>query len=548
MRKFRGKAFQHRFWKSRRKDENFFFARATLTDTAHHNAGMMKKSKRNNSMAAAFLALGFCIFLVTPLRAGAEMKSRENPLRLTELLQAQQAGKNGLSGAQLLEKGEEALLARAWLVDHAESTIDVQYFIWSTDNIGILAAESLLRAAQRGVRVRVIVDDLLIDAPDHSMLALADHPNIEIKIYNPQHSLGVSRPRRIYNMLTDFRLFNQRMHDKTLIVDRSVAITGGRNMADEYFDYNQQYNFRDRDILLIGPVAHDLESNFEAFWHSPLTVDVKDILLAPEETLRPEETQEVYGALHGYAANPENFAEEVRAALDDLPKKFPALINALVWGEVEFIHDIPGKNAGMSGLAGGGQTTQRLTHLVEQATRSVTIQSPYLVMPEGGIEFFRKLVERGVEVRIITNSLAATDNLHAFSGYSKQRKKILKAGIKVYEFKPQPQVRKVLIDRLAALEKTIPIFAIHAKTMVVDGTTLFVGTFNLDPRSANLNTEVGVLIENMQLAAQVEQTIAADMLAENSWDAGVDKPDRKAPFAKRLKIKFWKLFPLEPLL
>lgn len=494
-----------------------------------------------------FLSFVSASCLVKPVRATSESLGRE-PIIFSEFIEAQLAGKNGLSGAQLLEKGEESLLARAWLADHAEKTIDVQYFIWSTDNIGILAAEFLLRAAQRGVRVRVIVDDLLIDAPDSSILALAAHPNIEIKIYNSQHSVGVSKLRRLYNMLADFRSFNQRMHDKTMVVDQSVAITGGRNMADEYFDYNQEYNFRDRDIFLIGPVVKEVESNFTAFWESSLSVAVEDILLKPEETLKPERVQEIHNELHNYAADPENFAEEVRFALTDLPRKFPTLINALVWDEIEFIHDAPGKNSGNSGLSGGSQTTRRLIGVLEQAEKKIIIQSPYLIMPDGGLEFFAQLVARGVEVRIITNSLAATDNLQAFSGYMKQRKKILEAGIKVYEFKAQPMVRKKLIDRLVSLEKSIPIFAIHAKSMVVDGKVLFVGTFNLDPRSANLNTEVGVLMENQQLASQVEAAIVTDMLPENSWETGVGNPDRHASLYKRLKIRLWGLFPLEPLL
>ncbi len=509
---------------------------------------MLKKTKNQFPIYPFFLLFFFGVFcFAIPALAVDEYRGQESII-LSELLQAQLHGRDGLSGTQILEKGEESLLARAWLTDHAEHTIDVQYFIWSTDNIGILAAEFLLRAAKRGVRVRVIVDDLLIDAPDHSMLALAAHPNIEIKIYNPQHSIGISKLKRLVNMLTDFRAFNQRMHDKTMIVDHSVAITGGRNMADEYFDYNQEYNFRDRDVLLIGPVAQELENNFTTFWHSPLSVAVEDILLKPKEILEPEQVKEIYADLHRYAANPENFSDEVSQALYDLPCKFPTLIKAMVWSEIEFIHDMPGKNQGKSGLDGGGQTTRRLTSLIEQAEKRIVIQSPYLVMPEGGIDFFGKLIAKGVEVWIITNSLAATDNLQAFSGYSKQRKKILKAGIKVYEFKPQPMIRKKLIDRLAALEKSIPVFAIHAKTMVVDGTILFVGTFNLDPRSANLNTEVGVLIKNQQLANQVEQAILTDMLPENSWETDPDSPDRHASFYKRLKIRFWRLFPLEPLL
>ena len=150
----------------------------------------------------------------------------------------------------MLDTGEEALLACAWLVDHAEKSIEVQYFIWSTDNVGILASEALLRAAERGVKVRVIVDDLLIDAPDKTLLALAKHPNADIRIYNPKHRVGTLMHKRIYNVVTNFRGVNQRMHDKTLMVHGIAGITGGRNMADEYFSYDHDYNFRDRDAAV----------------------------------------------------------------------------------------------------------------------------------------------------------------------------------------------------------------------------------------------------------------------------------------------------------
>lgn len=451
------------------------------------------------------------------------------------------------SGAYVLEKGEEALLARAWLADHAQKSIDVQYFIWSTDNIGILAAEALLRAAERGVRVRVLVDDLLIDAPPEAMLALALHPNIEIRIYNPLHKVGTSKAKRVTNLVTRFRAANQRMHDKTAIFDGLVAITGGRNMADEYFDYDHDYNFRDRDILVMGPVATAMTASFERFWTSPLAIPVESLLEGRLKKLTPERVNKVYAGLHGYAQKPENFAPEVRQALADLPRKFEGLLREMVWDDVRFLCDMPGKNDGKKGLSGGGRTTAELADAIKHAGKRVTIQSPYLVMPKGGLELFRALVEKGVEVRIVTNSLASTDNLQAFSGYSKQRKAILKAGIKVYEFKPDPAVRRELIERYPRLEKDPPTFAIHAKTLVIDGETLFVGTFNLDPRSANLNTEVGVLLHNPELAGRVEHNIERDMLQENSWNAA-DKPDSYASAAKKRKIRFWKTLPLGPIL
>ncbi|MEN8190844.1 MAG: phospholipase D family protein, partial [Thermodesulfobacteriota bacterium] len=421
---------------------------------------------------------GLCqVILIVWLFTPGPALGEQPQITLSQVVQAQLAENRGLSGTILLEKGEESLLARAWLTDHAEQTIDVQYFIWSTDNIGILAADFLLRAAERGVRVRVIVDDLMIDAPDHSMLALGAHPNIEIKIYNPKHSVGVSRLKRLYHMVTDFRSFNQRMHDKALIVDNTVAITGGRNMADEYFDYNRQYNFRDRDIFLAGPVVTGMKKNFETFWQSPIAVSLEEILARQNNGLNRQQIRKVYGDLHRYASDPVNFTDEVRQALADLPEKIPGLIEALVWDKVRFIHDLPGKNPGKEGLAGGGMATRELIEVLGQARERIVIQSPYLIMPKGAIDFFAGLVKRGVDIHIVTNSLAATDNLQAFSGYSKQRKKVLQAGIKVYEFKPRPQIRKKLIDRLETLEKSVPIFAIHAKSMVVDGKTLFVGTF-----------------------------------------------------------------------
>ena len=454
----------------------------------------------------------------------------------------------GKTGLYVLEKGEESLLARAWLADHATKTIDVQYFIWSSDNVGILASEALLRVAERGVRVRVLVDDLLIDAPPESLLALARHPNIDIRIYNPKMTVGTSKVKRLANVVTDFRAVNQRMHDKTALFDGMVGITGGRNMADEYYDYDQEYTFRDRDILMMGPAVAEAEASFARFWESPLAVPVEKLLKKPLTKMTPERTGQVYAGLHAYAGKPENFAPEVRQALQDLPRRFDGLLREMVWEEARFISDLPGKNSGREGLKGGGRSTAALVDAVRKANRRVTIQSPYLVMPEGGLELFRGLVKRGVEVRIVTNSLAATDNLQAFSGYRKQRGRLLKAGIAIREFRPDPAVRKELIERYPKLKKKPPIFAIHAKTLVIDGETLFVGTFNLDPRSANLNTEVGVLVRNPSLARRVEERIERDMLPENSWNPAADNPDRHASAAKRNRLRLWKSLPLEPIL
>ncbi|WP_205749172.1 phosphatidylserine/phosphatidylglycerophosphate/cardiolipin synthase family protein [Desulfopila sp. IMCC35008] len=474
-----------------------------------------------------------------------ELKQDKFPF--IETLQEMFEDNPGKSGVYVLEKGEESLLARGWMAEQAEKTIEVQYFIWSTDNIGILAAEALLLAAERGVKVRVIVDDLLIDAPDETMLGLAAHPNIHVRIYNPKHSVGVSLWQRLVNLVREFRSANQRMHDKTFVVDGIAAVTGGRNMADEYFDYNHTYNFRDRDVLVLGPAAAEVKASFERFWQWELTVNVEELLEDEGKDSDRKDWTGFYEDLHRYAQNPENYEREVAESLQMIPRFFPGLRKSLVWDDVEFISDMPGKNSS-EGLGGGGKASRRLVEILASASKKVTIQSPYLVVPEGGIDLFHELEQKGVQVRVNTNSLASTDNLQAFSGYSKQREAIIGAGVEIFEYRPTPQIQKELIERYERIAEELPVFAIHAKTMVVDSEYLFIGTFNFDPRSLNLNTEVGVLIHNRQLAAQVEQSIERDMAAENSWNAEHDDPDQFAPWLKRFKVFFWKLLPLEPIL
>lgn len=453
------------------------------------------------------------------------------------------------TGVHILEKGEEALMGRAWLTQHAQQSIDIQYFIWSTDNIGILAAQMLLEAANRGVVVRVLVDDFLIDAKDETLLLLAAHENVHIRIYNPKYSVGTSLLGMLSNAIMDFRGTNQRMHDKTAIFDNVAGITGGRNMADEYFDFDPAYNFRDRDILLLGPAVGDMTENFDEFWESPLAVPVEDLLDDSGPSITAQGVQEKYDALYAYANDPVNFDPNIRNAIEHMPAGFPELLRIMEWEDVHFISDAPGKNAGDAGLAGGGASTSALIDAIRGARRSILIQSPYLILPKGGIELLAELHKQGVRVQISTNSLQSTDNLAAFVGYFKQRRRLLNAGVELYEYKAHPQIQTDLIERYPALAKKNPIFALHAKSMVIDGSQIFIGTFNLDPRSANLNTEVGVLIESETLARQLTQSIERDIRPENSWQTTHEfNPDRVVSRGKRLKLGFINLFPIDPIL
>jgi putative cardiolipin synthase len=320
-------------------------------------------------------------------------------------------------------------------------------------------------------------------------------------------------------------------------------------MADEYFDYDHEYNFRDRDVLLLGNSVSDMTENFEEFWSNELAVPVEQLLDEEAIQISSADVLQRSQELHAYAADPVNFEPEVRETIDNAAHYFPTLLQAMTWEDVVFLSDVPGKNSGESGLGGGGESTNQLINAVKSAKESVLIQSPYLIMPEGGIELFEDLVSRGVRVRISTNSLASTDNIQAFSGYQGQREDLLEAGVKLFEFMDEPSIREQLIDRYPRIADNDPIFAIHAKSMVIDGKIVFIGTFNLDPRSANLNTEVGMLVESRELARQVTESIERDMAPGNSWQTTEDfNPDFVVSRGKRFKTWFNRMLPMEPVL
>ncbi|MDA0912234.1 MAG: phospholipase D family protein [Bacteroidetes bacterium] len=424
----------------------------------------------------------------------------------------------------VLERGEEAIFSRAWLTQHSLHTIDIQYFIFSMDNVGLIALDYLIQAADRGIKVRMLVDDIMLDVGLEDVAALNAHPNISIRIYNPTD--GKNFVQKASNIVSDFQGFNQRMHNKTFIVDGRVAITGGRNIADEYFDYDQSYNFRDRDVLLIGQGAAAVQSSFDTFWEDPLAVEWAG------ETPPAETTASLYASIHSYACDPANFWPEIRELIDGVPNAIPAIIEAGALhrlDDMRFVSDAPGKNDD-GGFHGGGLSTAALTELVKQAAISLTIQSPYLIVTEEGLDLFADAVSRGVDVSILTNSLCSTDNLEAFNGYQRIREDLLAAGVEIYEYRPDAAIRRELItaEKQAQMDY-LPIFGLHAKSMVIDHETVVIGTFNMDPRSANLNTECAAIMKSPAMAAQVEALMLEELAPENAWHTTSDwNPDAEA--------------------
>lgn len=453
------------------------------------------------------------------------------------------------TGIYVLEDGGSAMITRAWLTEYAEQTIDIQYFIFAMDNVGLIACDYLVRAADRGIKIRLLVDDIMVDADIQDILTLDSHENITIKIYNPGVNLGKNIFSKLGKFATDFRSANQRMHNKTFIVDGKVVITGGRNIADEYFDYDHEYNFRDRDVLLLGNETQDVNVSFLKFWNSDLSVNVVDLIDELPENITGKDRFE---KLHEYACNPENFWPQVREKIKNLPSVFPMIkeSEALVWVEdVEFISDEPGKNDGNSGLGGGGISTSKLIQLVKNAKTSIDIQSPYLITSELSRNLFKEASDRGVKIRILTNSLASTDNLEAFSGYQKDRKKLLETGVRIFEFRPDAAERKrIMTGELQATIDYQPIFGLHAKSMIIDKETTVIGTFNLDPRSANLNTECVTIIKSAQVAHSVLEGMEEEFKAENAWETTLEfNPDAEVSKIKRVKTWTRKILPKDIL-
>ncbi len=480
-----------------------------------------------------------------PINSSCEASNKDaNANSLASLIEPYAELMEGQTGVMVLEDGASAMVSRAWLADHAKKTIDVQYFIFSADNVGLIAQEHLLRAADRGVRVRLLLDDTLADGDANILYLLATHPNFEVQIFNPNVNVGKNLGSVVSSVANDFKGVNQRMHNKTFVVDGQVAITGGRNIADEYFDYNGDYSFRDRDLLLLGQTAGTIQTSFDAYWASEKSVSILKVLKdAPKETL--DQTRKW---LLNYACDAENFIPQVRQRI----KAVPDMIHQQYQNEklrflsqVDFLADPPEKNNVEAMGAGGSDTTATFIALLKQAKKEVIIQSPYLVTTDLARSLFRDLKKRGVPVKIITNSLASTDNVAAFGGYQRDREALLATGAEIFEVRPDAAIAtKLMTSAIIQEGNERPTYGLHAKTIVVDRSVAVVTTFNLDPRSAHLNTECLVLVHDEATASDIATLMDEEMLPENAWSVTTESnPDSEASFSSRLLLPIMKLVP-----
>ena len=393
------------------------------------------------------------------------------------------------SGIVELRDGRDAFAARALLADVAERTIDLQYYIWRNDTSGTLLFAAVCRAADRGVRVRLLLDDNNTMGLDPFLGALATHPNIEVRLFNPFRL----RRYRPLEYLTDFARLNRRMHNKSYVVDGQVAIVGGRNIGDEYFDANQAMSFVDLDVMAVGPVVSDVDQDFERYWQSKSARSVESIL----GRSRAASVREVIAAAEKVLAQPAAVA--YMNALRSCAFVHDLLEGSVEyrWGTARLVSDDPAKGLGKQRPR--GTMLERLLDTLNLPKQQVQLISPYLVPTRTGERALAQLSRDGVRVAILTNALEATDVPIVHAGYAKRRRKMLKAGVVLYELMRESRVRSRRDRRLTGSSGS----SLHAKTFSVDCARVFVGSFNLDPRSASLNTEMGLVIESPALAAQI---------------------------------------------
>lgn len=431
-----------------------------------------------------------------------------------------------------ISNGYDALLLRVHLIRQAQRSVAIQTFIWTNDECGRLLIYELIEAAKRGVKVRILADHIVSEQDPGTMAFLATaHPNLEVKHYRP--ALARMKPslwRKLLAGALSFREINQRMHNKVMLVDEAVLVTGGRNVENTYYDHSTTMNFRDRDVLLIGPAVRAAVESFELYWVYKHAVPSR--ALVDVETLITAGTFRRYATRADYDFGP-HFAELEREA-DDAALVTTRLVSRLrAVRRATFVSDEPGKMEGWRGKT--PRITQALREVLAQAKASIVMQTPYLVLSKPARELVSDLRRKnpGLSVRISTNSFASTDNLFAYSANYRLRNDYIEdLGLQVYEFKPQPASLRALFPhypRFAQLaaERTpkgkpvkAPFLCVHAKSLVVDGRVAYVGSYNLDPRSERLNTEVGLLIEDEAFARELQAEMEHDMRPENSWVIG----------------------------
>ncbi len=428
------------------------------------------------------------------------------PTTLERALAERLAARPGLCGIHALREAHDAFAARMWMARAAERTLDVQYYIWRGDMTGILLLRELAEAAARGVRVRLLLDDNNTRGLDAMLGALDLHPNVEVRLFNATRF----RRARLLGLLLHPSRANRRMHNKSFTADDALTVIGGRNVGDEYFGAGSGLLFDDLDVAVVGPAVADVSSAFEAYWTSacveplgavvaPADGDAFDDLLDRAATTAQKEAADQYVC----AVRESDFMIAlVEGRLE------------LEWAPARLVVDDPRK--GLGHAASRDVLTARLQDLIGRPRATFDLVSAYFVPTRDGTRRLTALADGGVAIRVLTNSLDATDVTAVHAGYAKRRRALLEAGVRLFELRrTAPRLARRERRRSSRLGSSSS--SLHAKTFAVDGEKVFVGSFNFDPRSARLNTELGIVIESASLAGAVRETFD-DEVAETAYE------------------------------
>jgi len=433
------------------------------------------------------------------------------------------AATSGQSGFRLLLSGQDAFTARAEAITEATETLDLQYYITHDGVSTRLLLGDLLQAANRGVRVRLLLDDFASDARDHRVLLSAAHPNIEMKVFNPPRRGRKRAFTRRLGRVLDLSHQHRRMHNKLLLADRKLVVMGGRNLGDEYYDVDPDRNFVDIDLLCIGPVADDMSASFDEYWQHSLAVPIDQCLRKPDRRLgrlrkpRPleEEIEEVWRSA------PERCA---RLATYRQTPQLRAWLGHLMWANGTAMWDPPSKLATSSLPDQDQLMSAALLPVAQGVSKELVMVSAYFVPTGAGLTYLTECTKRGVAVQVLTNSLEATDVPLVHGGYQPYRKALLHAGVRLFEMQKKPATR----SRYSLANTPV---SLHSKAAVFDGKQVFIGPLNLDPRSVLWNSEVGVLIDSPALANAVRQLVAEGQSKAVSYEVQLDSSARDAGLA-----------------
>ena len=410
----------------------------------------------------------------------------------------------GLTGYHLLYDPLEALTARLKLIDKAEKSLDLQYYIWDNDRVGALALHAIIRAADRGVKVRLLLDDNNAKQMEGILLALSQHQNIEVKLFNPYRF----RQYRAIDMVLDLKRINRRMHNKSFIADDQIALIGGRNMTNQYYNSSDNYQFSDVDVMLVGAAVDDISHSFDEYWNDKYAYSVINIINPKTHYLRyPELKQQL--DQHYELATVQNYLN-----LAARSHAFDQWFNNNIqfdWVQAKVVKDSPDK------IRAKAKKEQHLNFQLiknlEKPEDNIDLVSAYFVPEKDGAKHLSQLAQNGVQIRVLTNSFKANDVpvVHAF--YGKYRKQLLENGVQLYEFLPTLEKEELdknteeLAKKAHISLKGLSHSSLHAKLMALDQKQVFIGSFNFDPRSAYLNTEIGVILNSPPLAAEIHKTM-----------------------------------------